>query len=333
MMPTMRYGGFSSGLVTTIIPVFNRGEMLREAVFSVLGQTYRPIEIIIVDDGSTDDTPRVCEELADQHPGIVRVLRQENAGPGVARQTGLDAANGEYIQYLDSDDLLLSEKFEKQVTALERNQEAGVAYCKIREYHVQQKPTNVPARQSGRMIRKLFPLLLYGRIWTTEAPLYRRSVCEAVGSWTKLRQEEDWEYECRVAAMGTSLVWCDEFLCDHRHHDGPRAGGKSLRDPQKMRGRMQAHQLIYSHARRAGIDSNEPAMQHFARRLFLLSRQCGTAGLTEEAQKLFVLSQEASGSKRARAFDYRTYQALAKITGWKVAGRLSEYIDRMRQYI
>src|SRR5207253_899944 len=67
------------GLVTTIIPVFNRPALLREAVASVLAQTYRPIEIVIVDDGSTDETPDVAQELASAQPGILRVIRQENA--------------------------------------------------------------------------------------------------------------------------------------------------------------------------------------------------------------------------------------------------------------
>ena len=100
-----------NGLVTTIIPVYNRPCFLREAVASVLAQTYRPIEIIIVDDGSGPETVAVCEELAAAHPEI-RILHQENAGPGAARERGRLAARGEFIQYLDSDDRLLPEKFE-----------------------------------------------------------------------------------------------------------------------------------------------------------------------------------------------------------------------------
>ena len=73
-------------LVSTIIPVYNRSNMLREAVASVLSQTWRPIEIIIVDDGSSDDTVHVAEDMKSQHPEITHVLRQKNAGPGVARR-------------------------------------------------------------------------------------------------------------------------------------------------------------------------------------------------------------------------------------------------------
>src|ERR1700741_3904714 len=92
-----------ASLVSTVIPVYNRAAMLREAVASVLAQTWRPIEIIIVDDGSTDETAAVAEELAAGNPGIIRVLRQANAGPGAARQVGLEASSGEFVQFLDSD--------------------------------------------------------------------------------------------------------------------------------------------------------------------------------------------------------------------------------------
>src|SRR5437667_5508564 len=93
------------GLVSTIIPVYNRTTLLREAVGSVLAQTYRPVEAILVDDGSTDDTPQTCRELAQKYPGEVRVVRGENRGPGLAREQGRQLARGEFIQYLDSDDL------------------------------------------------------------------------------------------------------------------------------------------------------------------------------------------------------------------------------------
>ena len=105
------------GLVSTIIPVHNRPALLREAVASVLAQTYRPIEIIIVDDGSTDETGTRSGGLGGSH-SEVRTIHRENGGPGAARETGRLAARGEFIQYLDSDDLLLPIKFELQVAGL-----------------------------------------------------------------------------------------------------------------------------------------------------------------------------------------------------------------------
>src|SRR5205814_5528871 len=85
-----------AGLVSTIIPVHNRAGLLREAVASVLAQTYRPIEIIIVDDGSTDDTARIADALAAESPGVVRAVHQANAGQGPAREAGRRLATGEF---------------------------------------------------------------------------------------------------------------------------------------------------------------------------------------------------------------------------------------------
>src|SRR5438477_12648790 len=112
-------------LVTTIIPVHNRSVMLGEAVASVVAQTYRPIEIIIVDDGSTDETARVADELAND---FTQVIHQANAGPGAAREAGRLVERGEFVQHLDSDDLLLPRKFELQVAGLRANPDCGASY-------------------------------------------------------------------------------------------------------------------------------------------------------------------------------------------------------------
>src|SRR5262249_52356400 len=106
------------GLVSTIIPVLNRPVLVVDAVASVVAHTYRPIEVIGGDDGSTDETPRVLDGLAARHPAEVRVLHQPRIGVGAAREAGRRQAAGEFIQYLDSDDVLDARKFELQVAGL-----------------------------------------------------------------------------------------------------------------------------------------------------------------------------------------------------------------------
>src|SRR4030067_1283242 len=100
----------NQNLVSTIIPVYNRSMLLKQAVQSVLAQTYRPIEIIIVDDGSTDDTTHTADNLALQYPHMVNVIHQTNKGPGLAREAGRLSAQGDFIEYVDSDDILLPKK-------------------------------------------------------------------------------------------------------------------------------------------------------------------------------------------------------------------------------
>jgi glycosyltransferase involved in cell wall biosynthesis len=317
------------GLVSTVIPVHDRPDLLREAVASVLAQTYRPIEIILVDDGSTDGTPLVCQELRTKTPDVIRSVRIEHGGPGAAREAGRLLVRGEFVQYLDSDDLIQPLKFERQVAML-RSSSAGIAYCATREYGVGESPKDVTVARTGEPLDELFPHLLSGRVWYTLSTLFRRDVVDAIGPWAPLWQEEDWEYDARAAALGTKLVWCPEFLADARHHTGVRASGGSHTLPDRMRSRYEAHRLIYAHARRYDIRPESPHMQRYARELFLLSRQCGLVGLGAEARKLFDLAREASGPARAQGLDFRLYGLAAGVMGWVRAGRVACWGDRFR---
>ena len=314
-------------LVTTIIPVYNRAGMLRDAVASVLAQTYRPVEIVIVDDGSSDDTVRVAEELAREHEEV-RVVRQNNAGAGPARGAGRAVARGEFVQHLDSDDLLLPRKFELQVAALRAHPECGAAYG-ITQWRRRDGSVDPNAwGRTGERIDALFPAMLQSRWWTTHTPLYRRTVLDAAGPWLPLRVEEDWEYDARIAALGVKLCHVDEVVAIVRSHDEPVASGRT--DAATMRDRARAHEAILGHAKRAGITEDAPEMRHFARELFLLARQCGAAGLANESARLFGLAREASGAD-ANRLQFRVYGALARAVGWTTMGKLAAIADRMRR--
>lgn len=105
-------------LFSVIIPTHNGARFLQRAVHSVLNQSYDEFEVIIVDDGSTDTTPQLIEELVGKAAGKVHSLRQNNSGPGAARNRGVDAASGRYLLFLDDDDELLPEAlsiFAKQI--------------------------------------------------------------------------------------------------------------------------------------------------------------------------------------------------------------------------
>ena len=113
----------NAGLVTCVIPVFNGERYLAEALDSVLGQTYSPIEVVVVDDGSTDGTPRILAGFGDR---ITR-LRQTNAGPSAARNLGIEHAAGAYLAFLDADDLWVAAKTETQLRRFERS--PGLDVC------------------------------------------------------------------------------------------------------------------------------------------------------------------------------------------------------------
>lgn len=116
-------------LVTTIIPTYNRAHLVSEAVESVLNQSYKHVEIVVVDDGSTDETQTVLAKYRDR----IRIIRQENAGPAAARNRGIAGSQGELIAFLDSDDLWLPNKLERQVELLQKaGSSVPCCVCNIR---------------------------------------------------------------------------------------------------------------------------------------------------------------------------------------------------------
>lgn len=318
-------------LVTVIIPVYNRPGFLRAAAHQVFSQTYPHVELTIVDDGSTDATGDVADEIAKSAPISTQVVRRENGGPGAARETGRQMANGEFLQYFDSDDVIDPRKLEVQVAALDARPDCGIAYCRTREYSADETPSDVCSQFTGERMDLLFPRILSGCCWPTVTPLIRRSVSDQAGPWMSLRHEEDWEYDARIAAMGVRLVYCDEFLAAAVNHAGPRASDDSSNPIPKLRDRCTAHLEILKHAVKFGVPTDDPDRRHFSRELFLLARMCGAAGLTDESKRLFDAAVAASGDTRGRAADFRFYRAFAKLFGWRVAGSVACAADRWRR--
>jgi glycosyltransferase involved in cell wall biosynthesis len=110
---------------SVIIPVYNGSLYILEAVKSVLSQTYTDYEIIVVDDGSTDDTRLLLEKFGDK----LRYIYQQNQGPSAARNNGIKASKGRYIAFLDADDIWLETKLERQIVLLEENETLGITSC------------------------------------------------------------------------------------------------------------------------------------------------------------------------------------------------------------
>lgn len=319
------------GLVSVIIPVFNRAAMLREAVGSVEAQTYRPIELILVDDGSTDETAVLCDRLASEKPDLVRTVHRENGGPGAARETGRVLARGEFLQYLDSDDWIHPEKVERQVRALRENPEAGLCLCQTWEGEIG-RPLPVGAASSAKKPPgTIFPSILTKRLWQTVTPLWRRSLTDAIGPWEPLGQEEDREYDARAGVLGARPVFVPEYLGAYLHHGDARLGAAWVSDRRRFRERLQALKLIYRYARKAGCAPEMPEMKRYARELFLVARQAGAAGLCSESEELFRIAREASGL-RGRGFDFQMYRIAASMFGWRAAGAFACFTDRFRRF-
>lgn len=314
------------GLVSTIIPVYNRPQEVVRAVRSVLGQTYRPVEILLVDDGSTDETPQVLADLAARHPDEIRVLRQTNGGPGAARERGRRAARGAYIQYLDSDDWLYPNKFEDQIKALRQRPDCAIAYGTTTVSDLEGTIVEPSSRRTGQPMTTLFPALLTERWWFVHTPLYRRALCDAVGAWSTMRQREDWEYDARIGALRPSLVHCGSVVSNHSHYMSParasQASAKAcLLYDATFLPRLFACGLL------AGVPFDSPEMRHFSRWSFFRARQLDRQGYPAHASRLLHLSCLSAAGSRPPVQLYNLVRMLFRP---RVAGWLAEEFARVR---
>lgn len=189
-------------LVSVIIPTFNHGRLVGEAIDSALNQTFRAVEVIVVDDGSTDDTPAVLARYGSR----IRVIRQSNRRMSAARNAGLAAARGTYVAFLDADDVMAPTKLAEQVTVLERDPAIGWTYCDVLIETVATGKRVAASERFGYSARQfdgwLFPELIRGNFIPVMAPLIRRSALDAAGAFDEsLTALEDWDLWLRLALI------------------------------------------------------------------------------------------------------------------------------------
>lgn len=192
--------------VSVIIPTYNYGNFIVDCVNSVLRQSEKSTEIIVVDDGSTDDTADVLKPFRDR----VKYIFQENRGLSAARNTGLRAATGEFVQLLDADDLLGTEAIAAKVSFLRQNPDVSVAVSP--NYVFSALGSDGKPIASGRWPlyrRNLDIHLAYSNIAPPHAFLVRKTVAEQVGYFDEtLKACEDYDYWLRAAALGYAPRYC-----------------------------------------------------------------------------------------------------------------------------
>ncbi|MCC6593160.1 MAG: glycosyltransferase family 2 protein [Xanthomonadales bacterium] len=115
-------------LISVVIPAYNAEQTIERCIASVLADPHDAVEIVVVDDGSTDRTAQILQAAAVRYPGLVRVLSQSNSGACAARNAGMEAASGEFIQFLDSDDELIGHKLQQAIVAFQARPELACVY-------------------------------------------------------------------------------------------------------------------------------------------------------------------------------------------------------------
>jgi glycosyltransferase involved in cell wall biosynthesis len=226
--------GSDPSLVSIVIPTYNSALFICAAVDSCLAQTYPNSEIIVVDDGSTDGTRDL---LAARYGERIRYLYQQNAGPSAARNSGIRAARGAFIQFCDADDQLLPPKVERCMEVFKREPDLGVVYTRYQHVEVDGKtpvPLTDPPLLSGDIFCDL--LLSNGNAILTSATLVRRDALLEVGLFDErsdLQGTEDWDLFLRVAVR-YHYASIDEILLLYRRH----AGGLTANSYRMAQGRL-----------------------------------------------------------------------------------------------
>ena len=203
--------------ISAIIPTYNYGRFLREAIGSALAQTYPPIEIIVVDDGSIDDTPQILAEFGDR----IRAIRQTNQGVGAARNAGIAAARGEYLAFLDSDDVWHSRKLELEIARFEADPSLGMVHCGVVTVDASGRRLSVSL---GGMEGWVGPDLLRLDREVISAPgsgtMVPKRVAEELGGYdNRLQPSEDWDF-CYRVAVRYRVGFVGEVLVTYRQHGG-----------------------------------------------------------------------------------------------------------------
>jgi glycosyltransferase involved in cell wall biosynthesis len=204
--------------VSVIVPVFNGAATLGEAIESIRAQDAQ-VEIIVVDDGSTDDTPRVLRSLTDIALTDVVAIRQDNLGPAAARNSGLVFARAPLVAFLDDDDLWMPHKLRHHLQLLEEHPNAAVVLG-----HTAFQGLNP---ETGAWNRVAEPHLLYH----LGAALCRREVFDRIGTFDPaLRSSEDVDWFLRVRDAGLEIVVTPEIAQIHRRNGENMTRGKDLRE-------------------------------------------------------------------------------------------------------
>jgi glycosyltransferase involved in cell wall biosynthesis len=214
--------------VSVVIPTHNRADLLEQAIASVLRQSYQNFEIIVVDDGSTDDTRARVDALDDRR---VRYVYQRNQGLAAARNTGIRASRADYIALLDDDDVWLSDKLRKQMTVMQAQERVDVVHCDFRFVDLAGNRLPIEYRRPASR-GSLYEDLMFGNVITGSgsAVLIRSSCFDHVGLFDeKLRAREDQDLWRRLALAQHRFLCLDDVLLHIRWHSS-----NMQKDPRRM---------------------------------------------------------------------------------------------------
>ncbi|MGH0430439.1 glycosyltransferase family 2 protein [Bacillus hominis] len=202
-------------IVSVVIPLYNAEKYIEETMESILNQTYKHIEIVIVDDGSKDQSSSIVKNLEQKYPGQIKYVSQENQGVSVARNTGIENASGEYVAFLDSDDLWHPTKIEKQVESMHKNN-MNACYCGYMNFYEEtgEKVEHTTNFIKGDMTKAF---LTHQVVAQTSTWIFKRSIVmdHNIRFTPGCSWGEDLEFLFKLMSV-TNVCYVDEYLTYYR---------------------------------------------------------------------------------------------------------------------
>lgn len=202
-------------LVSVIVPLYNAEKYIEETMESILNQTYKNIEIVIVDDGSKDRSSSIVKNLKKKYPEQIKYILQENQGVSVARNTGIENASGEYISFLDSDDLWHPTKIEKQITSMQKNN-MNACYCGYMNFYEEtgERVENTTNFVKGNMTKAFLTHQVFAQ---TSTWIFKKSIVmdHNIRFTPGCSWGEDLEFLFKLMSV-TNVCYVDEYLTYYR---------------------------------------------------------------------------------------------------------------------
>lgn len=283
--------------VSICIPTYNRERYLQETLASVFAQTYKDYEVIVVDDGSTDGTPRMMKEMADR----VRYHWQENRGEAAARNKLVELAQGRFLSFIDSDDLLVPDAIERMVAAVEAESEDVIVYGPYRRIDENGRPGKRCKHRlySGHITERLFQEIVVhpnGSMWP-------KTVLEDIGEFdTSLRVCTDYDLALRASTKYRFIALREPTFLHRRHANN--VSGYSFAN---CKAQLDMLHHFYHHGGKAFI-SPRRATKRLAKQGYRAGRCALREGLCDTAQQLLKQSLR-------KRFDLKTLFWLAVSLG------------------
>lgn len=310
--------------VSIIIPVYNSERFLAETIESALNQTYPNIEVIVVDDGSWDSSLKISQ----QYESIkLKVHSQANSGASAARNKGFELSTGEFIQYLDSDDILAKDKIENQIKVLLAESEPAIASCPWGKFKSHVDEANFKSQKvwaDYKPIDWLVDSWTDGGMMQTACWLTPRSIIIKAGNWDEaLSLHDDGEFFTRVLLMSCKIKFCNDSLVYYRTgldtSLSQTKNNKAIESAFKVSTSFESHLLLNEDSLR----TRKACIQHYVNfiKMFYPARK--------ELMNIVLLRLNDLGLRKKDIGGGNYLKILTYLLGFRAALVVSSFIKRL----